>query len=184
VLERLATTPSGVFNLSLAGLYGILLFIRVIGKSAQFPLHLAAGRHGRSTPVSAMIHAATMVSAGVTWPSAFSRWSQPDGMATPPPPAMAVLAYWRLFCHLSRPSPWRKGISEARPGLFDHFPTGFHDRCAGVGAYVAAVFHLVTHAFFKALLFLRFRSGHPRNGTWRASTNEKIDPAGHTTWAG
>ena len=65
-LNHLASEPSGYFGLSAAGLIGILLFIGTVGKSAQWPLHvwLPDAMEG-PTPVSSMIHAATMVSAGV-----------------------------------------------------------------------------------------------------------------------
>jgi NADH-quinone oxidoreductase subunit L len=178
VLSRLATTPSGVFNLSLAGLFGILLFIGVIGKSAQFPLHiwLPDAMEG-PTPVSAMIHAATMVSAGVylairIFPLVTAGW---DGGALTP--AMSVMAFIGAFTAIFSATIAVAQRDIKRVLAYSTISQlGFMIAALGVGAYVAAVFHLVTHAFFKALLFLD--SGSVIHGMEHGvlHSNEKIDP--------
>ncbi len=137
-------------GLSAAGLIGLLLFIGTVGKSAQFPLHvwLPDAMEG-PTPVSAMIHAATMVSAGV----------------------YMVIRIFPLFSLDPRTMTWWRSVG-AFTALFAAtiavaqndikrvlaYSTisqlGYMIAALGAGAYVAATFHLVTHAFFKALLFL------------------------------
>ena len=142
-------------GIPLAQFIFFLLFAGTIGKSAQFPLHtwLPDAMEG-PTPVSAMIHAAAMVSAGVymvirmfpllagtaehghvptfdamTWVGAFTALMA-STIALAQNDVKKVLAY--------------STISQL----------GYMIASLGIGAYVAAAFHLITHAFFKALLFL------------------------------
>ncbi|MBN2044382.1 MAG: NADH-quinone oxidoreductase subunit L [Anaerolineales bacterium] len=156
VLQALASTDSGFFGLSVAGLTGILLFIGTIGKSAQFPLHvwLPDAMEG-PTPVSAMIHAAAMVSAGVymvirMFPLMAA--GMEHGHLTPPMYAMALIgsvtALFAATIALAQNDVKRVLAYSTISQL------GYMVAALGIGAYVAATFHLVTHAFFKALLFL------------------------------
>ena len=157
LLQKLATTNSGFLGLSAAGAAGLLLFIGTIGKSAQFPLHvwLPDAMEG-PTPVSAMIHAATMVSAGVylalrIFPLVSAGWNP----GLPATPAMDVMAFIGAFTALFSAS-IAVGQSDIKRVLAYSTISqlGFMVAALGVGAYVAAGFHLLTHAFFKALLFL------------------------------
>jgi NADH-quinone oxidoreductase subunit L len=156
VLHMLAAADSGVLGLSMAGLAGILLFIGTVGKSAQFPLHvwLPDAMEG-PTPVSAMIHAATMVSAGVymvirMFPLLAA--GMEHGHATIPMNALAIIGtFTALFAATIAvaPNDVKRVLAYSTISQL-----GFMIAALGIGAYVAAVFHLVTHAFFKALLFL------------------------------
>lgn len=156
-LDRLAGTPAvgGFLGLSAAGLIGLLIFIGTVGKSAQFPLHvwLPDAMEG-PTPVSAMIHAATMVSAGVylvirTFPLLSA--GAVDGM-TAPMTAMAVIgAFTALFAATIAVA--QNDIKRVL-AYSTISQLGYMIAALGIGAYVAAAFHLITHAFFKALLFL------------------------------
>ncbi|MEX1247286.1 MAG: NADH-quinone oxidoreductase subunit L [Anaerolineales bacterium] len=157
LLATLASTPSVIAGLSAAGLIGLLLFIGTIGKSAQWPLHvwLPDAMEG-PTPVSAMIHAATMVSAGVymvlrMFPLLSAGWVE-GGALTPTMTAMAFIgAFTALFAATIALA--QKDIKRVL-AYSTISQLGYMVAALGIGAYVAAAFHLVTHAFFKALLFL------------------------------
>ncbi|HEY3343623.1 MAG TPA: NADH-quinone oxidoreductase subunit L [Anaerolineaceae bacterium] len=157
LLQQLATTNSGILGLSVAGAAGLLLFIGTVGNSAQFPLHvwLPDAMEG-PTPVSAMIHAATMVSAGVymairIFPLVSAGW-EPGLPATP---AMNVIAIVGAFTALFAATIAVAQNDIKRVLAYSTISQlGFMVAALGVGAYVAASFHLLTHAFFKALLFL------------------------------
>ncbi len=157
MLKHLAATTTPIFGLTAAGLIGLLLFIGTVGKSAQWPLHiwLPDAMEG-PTPVSAMIHAATMVSAGVymvirIFPLFTADWV-PGAALTP---TMSIIAFIGSFTAL-----FAATIAIAQNDIKKVLAystisqLGFMIAALGMGAYVAAAFHLVTHAFFKALLFL------------------------------
>ncbi len=131
-------------------LIGVLLFIGAMGKSAQFILHtwLPDAMEG-PTPVSALIHAATMVTAGVFL---ICRCSVIYEYA-PHAAAMvtfvgATTAFFAATVGLLQDD-IKKVIAYSTCSQL-----GYMFFAAGVGAYDAAMFHLFTHAFFKALLFL------------------------------
>src|SRR5579859_5304447 len=160
VLKALGSTPAigGVLGLSAAGLIGVCIVIGTIGKSAQFPLHtwLPDAMEG-PTPVSAMIHAATMVSAGVylvirMYPLLSAGGSPETGAFTTPMVLMAVVgAFTALFA--ASIAVTQNDIKRVL-AYSTISQLGFMVAALGVGAYAAAAFHLITHAFFKALLFL------------------------------
>ncbi len=127
-----------------------LLFVGAVGKSAQLPLYtwLPDAMEG-PTPVSALIHAATMVTAGVYM---VSRCSALYMMAPISMTMVAVIgAATALFAAII-------GLAQNDIKRVLAYSTvsqlGYMFLACGVGAYVAGVFHLMTHAFFKALLFL------------------------------
>lgn len=149
-LNTLAGIPSGFLGFSAAGLIGLLLFIGTVGKSAQFPLHvwLPDAMEG-PTPVSAMIHAATMVSAGVY---AVVRMFP---LISLDPQTMTIVAFIGTFTAIFAATIAVAQNDIKRVLAYSTISQlGFMIAALGIGAYVAAVFHLITHAFFKALLFL------------------------------
>jgi NADH-quinone oxidoreductase subunit L len=157
VLGALASTPSGVFGLSAAGLIGIFLFMGTVGKSAQWPLHvwLPDAMEG-PTPVSAMIHAATMVSAGVYlairfFPLLTAGWHEGDPLT----PTLTIIAFIGAFTALFAATIAVAQNDIKRVLAYSTISQlGYMVAAVGIGAYIAAAFHLIMHAFFKALLFL------------------------------
>ena len=129
---------------------GLLVLGGVIGKSAQFPLHtwLPDAMEG-PTPVSALIHAATMVAAGVYLVARMY------GFYALSPTALSIIALVGGFTALFAAT---MGIVKREIKQVLAYSTisqyGYIMLGLGAGGYVAGVFHLTTHAFFKALLFL------------------------------
>ena len=127
---------------------GILLFCGAVGKSAQFPLHvwLPDAMEG-PTPVSALIHAATMVAAGVYFITRIFPILSGD--------ALFVIA---IIGALSAFIPATIALTQNDIKKVLAYSTisqlGYMIMALGVGAYTFAFFHLITHAFFKACLFL------------------------------
>ena len=127
---------------------GILLFAGAIGKSAQFPLHvwLPDAMEG-PTPVSALIHAATMVAAGVYLMARLSFMLSLD--------AMLVVAYVGGFTAIFAATIAITQNDIKRVLAYSTISQlGYMIMAMGVGSYTAGFFHLATHAMFKAGLFL------------------------------
>jgi NADH-quinone oxidoreductase subunit L len=147
-----ATTlaPWGGAQWSLMTAICICLFIGAMGKSAQVPLHvwLPDSMEG-PTPISALIHAATMVTAGIFMVARMSplfEWS--DTALSFVTIVGAVTALFMAFLGIVQNDIKRVVAYSTLSQL------GYMTVALGVSAYSAAIFHLMTHAFFKALLFL------------------------------
>jgi NADH-quinone oxidoreductase subunit L len=135
---------------SLATVVALLLFCGAVGKSAQFPLHiwLPDAMEG-PTPVSALIHAATMVAAGVFMVARL----YPLFAASPA--ALTVVAYIGGFTALFAASIACVQNDIKRILAYSTISQlGYMVMALGCGGYSAGMFHLTTHAAFKALLFL------------------------------
>ncbi len=148
--ELAARIADGSFALPVLAVAAILLFIGPVGKSAQFPLHVwLPDAMAGPTPASALIHAATMVAAGVYLVA------RGYALFAPVPQALEVVAWVGAFTALFAATialvmeDIKKVLAYSTISQL-----GFMVAALGVGAYTAAVFHLMTHAFFKALLFL------------------------------
>ena len=128
----------------------LLLFIGACGKSAQLPLHtwLPDAMEG-PTPVSALIHAATMVTAGVYMVARSHALFERSGTAVDVVAWVGTAtALFAATVALLQPDIKRVLAYSTISQL------GYMFAAVGIGAYTAGIFHLVTHAFFKALLFL------------------------------
>ena len=160
-LDLLATTSPIIFGgwaVSAASVIGIFLIIGTVGKSAQFPLHvwLPDAMEG-PTPVSAMIHAAAMVSAGIfslirLYPLFAAGGDPHHGILTEPLAFMAVVGAFTALLAATMAVAQRDVKAVLAYSTISQL--GFMMAALGIGAYVAAAFHLITHAFFKALLFM------------------------------
>ncbi|HEY9698976.1 MAG TPA: NAD(P)H-quinone oxidoreductase subunit 5 [Trichocoleus sp.] len=141
---------SGTLSVALAGLFAVLVFLGPVAKSAQFPLHvwLPDAMEG-PTPISALIHAATMVAAGVFLIARMYPVFENI------PAAMTVIAWTGAFTAFLGASiaitqnDIKKGLAYSTMSQL-----GYMVMAMGAGAYGAGLFHLMTHAYFKAMLFL------------------------------
>src|SRR3989449_165257 len=150
--EVTAAARSGRFPVGDGVMTGIcvLLFIGAIGKSAQIPLYvwLPDAMEG-PTPVSALIHAATMVTAGVYMVA------RSNALFVLAPTALGIVAAVGAATAI-----WAASIGLVQNDIKRVLAystvsqLGYMFLACGVGAFAAAIFHLMTHAFFKALLFL------------------------------
>src|SRR5919202_1122550 len=152
------TSFSGISEAAQAGFIGsslltaaiVLVFIGAVGKSAQFPLHvwLPDAMEG-PTPVSALIHAATMVAAGVYLVA------RTYDIFVQSPTAMLVVAYIGGFTALMAATMALTKSDIKRVIAYSTVSQlGYMMLALGIGSFTAGIFHLYNHAFFKALLFL------------------------------
>ncbi|MCR6108215.1 NADH-quinone oxidoreductase subunit L [Salipaludibacillus agaradhaerens] len=145
-----STIENGLINDTMLTVTALLIFMGAVGKSAQFPLHvwLPDAMEG-PTPVSALIHAATMVAAGVYLVAVM----YPLFLASPT--ALTVVAYiGALTAFLAATMAIVKTDIKRVLAYSTISQLGFMMLALGTAGYVAGLFHLMTHAFFKALLFL------------------------------
>ncbi|WP_103666401.1 NAD(P)H-quinone oxidoreductase subunit 5 [Pseudanabaena sp. BC1403] len=149
--ERLSElVESGALSVGLATLFAILVFMGPAAKSAQFPLHvwLPDAMEG-PTPISALIHAATMVAAGVFLIARMFPVFEEI------PAVMNMIAWTGAFTAFLGASiaitqnDIKKGLAYSTVSQLGYMVMGM-----GVGAYSAGLFHLMTHAYFKAMMFL------------------------------
>ncbi|MCG3177818.1 MAG: NAD(P)H-quinone oxidoreductase subunit 2, chloroplastic [Phycisphaerae bacterium] len=127
---------------------GLLLFCGAVGKSAQFPLHvwLPDAMEG-PTPVSALIHAATMVAAGVYMVGRIFDLLTPQALLVIAAIGLITLTMAALIAITQFDI--KRVLAYSTLSQLGYMVMGI-----GLGGYVAGLFHLITHAFFKSLLFL------------------------------
>jgi NADH-quinone oxidoreductase subunit L len=148
--EIFKAVGDGTISLTMITLTSILIFIGAVGKSGQLPLHtwLPDAMEG-PTPVSALIHAATMVAAGVYLVATmFPLFSASETALTIVATVGAITAIFAASIGLIQKDIKRVLAYSTVSQL------GYMMLALGSAGYVAGVFHLMTHAFFKALLFL------------------------------
>jgi NADH-quinone oxidoreductase subunit L len=146
----LVTGGTYALGLTLAGFIALCFFVGATGKSAQIPLYVwLPDAMAGPTPVSALIHAATMVTAGVYMATRANVIFQ---LAPEISQLVAIIGALTAILAASI------GLAQTDIKKVLAYSTvsqlGYMFLAVGLGAYTAAVFHLMTHAFFKALLFL------------------------------
>ncbi len=163
-----------------AGLIGLLLFCGAMGKSAQFPLHvwLPDAMEG-PTPVSALIHAATMVAAGVFMLCRIFFLLSPD--------ALSIIAWIGGATALMAAVIALQQDDIKRILAYSTLSQlGYMVMAVGLHAPGAAMFHLTTHAFFKAMLFLGAGSVihalHHEQNIWKMGGLREKVPATYRTF--
>ena len=140
----------GSFEVSTITVICLLLFMGAIGKSAQFPLHvwLPDAMEG-PTPISALIHAATMVTAGVFMVARLAP------LYNASPAAMSVVAVVGAITMVLGATIALTQTDIKRVVAYSTMSQlGYMMMACGLGAYAAGIYHLMTHGAFKALLFL------------------------------
>jgi NADH-quinone oxidoreductase subunit L len=153
IVERTVALPAwlhflpGAPEWKLTTVIAICLFVGAVGKSAQIPLYVwLPDAMAGPTPVSALIHAATMVTAGVYMVCRMSfLYAEAPGASALVAWTGAVTAIFAATIAISQ-TDIKKVLAYSTVSQL-----GYMFLAAGVGAYSAAIFHLVTHAFFKAL---------------------------------
>nr|YP_009560168.1 NADH-plastoquinone oxidoreductase subunit 5 [Vandenboschia speciosa]AZZ71293.1 NADH-plastoquinone oxidoreductase subunit 5 [Vandenboschia speciosa] len=143
-------TSNNSVNYSFANICALLLFLGPVAKSAQFPLHvwLSDAMEG-PTPISALIHAATMVAAGIFFVARIFKLFEDL------PLSMNIISWIGGITALLGATlalaqkDLKKGLAFSTMSQL-----GYMILALGIGAYESALFHLITHAYSKALLFL------------------------------
>jgi len=147
VNQAIAALPAGSPMLTAAALF---LFLGCVGKSAQIPLYVwLPDAMAGPTPVSALIHAATMVTAGVYLVARSGTL-----FAAAPAASLTVVVVGALTAVFAASIGLKQWDIKKVLAYSTVSQLGYMFVAVGTGAYVAGIFHLVTHAFFKALLFL------------------------------
>jgi proton-translocating NADH-quinone oxidoreductase chain L len=148
--EIFAQIAAGQIDPTIVTVAGILIFIGAMGKSGQFPLHVwLPDAMAGPTPVSALVHSATMVAAGVYLVGR----AYPLFAASPVTMGfITVIGTITLFFAATIALTQRDIKKVLAYSTVSQL--GYMMMALGVGAYTAGLFHLYTHAFFKALLFL------------------------------
>ena len=154
-LELLLSSPAGL-GLTAAGAIGLLIFAGAVGKSGQLPLHvwLPDAMEG-PTPVSALIHAATMVAAGVYLVARVYPLMQAGSLAGGTTVPLTVVTWigtlTAVFAALIAvaQNDIKRILAYSTVSQLGYMMAGL-----GIGGVAVGMFHLITHAFFKALLFM------------------------------